>query len=617
MCGILGVVGVRPPRPDIIADRLATLAHRGPDNADVWISSCGRAQLGHRRLSIIDVSHASDQPMTLAEGQVSMVFNGEIYNYAEVRDALRREGVQFSSAGDTEVLLKAYLQWGEDCLHRLNGMFAFAILDLRASGSPPRLFFARDRAGEKPFYYRANHSEFMFASELKTFGRGGEIDETALNHYLALGYIPDDQCLVAGTKKLPPGHCGVFDLTTAKLSIRRYWALPAASPSASADGEELADRAAELITDSVRLRLIADVPVGILLSGGLDSSLLVAAAARVSDQPIKTFTMALPGDRLDEAGYAQIVASHFGTQHHVLPIERPTLQILDAFAPFVDEPIADSSILPAFLIFGHARQHVKVALGGDGGDELFGGYTDYTAGLASLTGWGRLPRPLLRWLAAMAEHIPPGVRGRTRLISMRGGPLQQQIWGTPYFSPYLRRQLFHARSWSEATLRAPEHFLTRLFCEGSSPVDRMTRAHFGAILPDDFLVKVDRASMAHSLEMRAPYLDHRLIEFAFRDVPDSWKVANGQSRRLQRLLGNRWLPSELDIARKQGFSIPINEWLRAEGEQGLMERLEHLPAILDRGAVRKLVRGHLKGRSNGGRLFALIMLSLACRNLDL
>jgi asparagine synthase (glutamine-hydrolysing) len=550
-------------------------------------------------------------------GDCVIVFNGEIYNFKSVRSELERLGFLFSSSGDTEVVLAAYRAWGEDCLQYLDGMFAFAIFDRRGSEGGETLFMARDRAGEKPLYYSQSNTSFYFASEIKAMDHDGQVDLQALNFYLALGYVPAERCLFQGVKKLPPAHCGRLDLRTGEFSIRRYWALPENKPDSHASAIDLATEAGDLIRESVRLRLLADVPVGVLLSGGLDSSLVAAAAAQVSSTPVETFTISLPGSSLDEAEHAQKVASYFGTRHHVLPLGKPSLGHLDQIAPFIDEPIADSSILPAWLVFGLARKEVTVALGGDGGDELFGGYLDYTNSLADASRWGWVPTRLLGAMAAVAGELPAGVRGRNRLASLRSGPLRQMIWGRPYFDTQLRQRLLASPALAElgTNLNAPELFLSFLFDQGKDPVDSMTRTHFGSILPDDFLVKVDRASMMHSLEVRAPFLDHRLIEFAFGKVPSQWKVYDGESRRLQRLLAHQWLPKNLDINRKQGFSIPINEWLRNEGEQALMARMEGLPEVIDMKVVKNLVRGHLAGRANGGRLFALIMLAIAMRNI--
>ncbi|OGB28539.1 MAG: asparagine synthase (glutamine-hydrolyzing) [Burkholderiales bacterium RIFCSPLOWO2_12_FULL_61_40] len=618
MCGIYGIAN-RDAGVDkySLIRRGDVLKHRGPDDAGLWMSPDGQVALGHRRLAVIDLSPAGHQPMVSEDGRHVVAFNGEIYNFCELKRELQQQGYHFSTDSDTEVMLVAYRAWGESCLSRFNGMFAFVIYDQGSDVSPPSLFFARDRAGEKPLYYVHTNSTFQFASELKALDHSKQINLQSLNHYLSLGYIPANMCLFEGVQKLPAAHCGRLNLQTGELKILRYWELPKNRLGSEFDGVQLTLKAGELIEDSVRLRLVADVPVGVLLSGGLDSSLVTAAAARVSSAPVETFTIALPGSSLDEAHHAQKVASYFGTRHHVLPLGKPSLDLLDGLAPFIDEPIADSSILPAWLVFGLARKHVTVALGGDGGDELFGGYSDYTTSLADARRWGWVPQHLFQAAAAAAANLPAGVRGRNRIASLRGGPFQQLIWGRPYFDSRLRRRLLKTDATAElgAGLEAPEHFLRDLFHQGSDPLDSMTRTHFGSILPDDFLVKVDRASMAHSLEVRAPFLDHRLIEFAFGQVPSDWKVQGNESRRLQRLLARQWLPPDLDINRKQGFSIPINEWLRNDGEQGLMARMEGLPDVINLDEVHRLVLGHISGRANGGRLFALIMLAIAMRNI--
>ena len=357
MCGIYGLA-LRYAQVDenrLIRQR-DRLSHRGPDDAGIWISPDRRVGLAQRRLSIIDLSSAGHQPMHSADGRFVIVFNGEIYNYQQIRTELQNLGVGFVSDSDTEVLLAAFITWGQSCLAKLNGMFAFAIYDQGIASVPPSLFFARDRAGEKPFYYASTASSFSFASEVKSIEKSGQLNLQALNHYLSLGYVPGNMCLFDGIYKLPPAHCGHLNLNTGVLDITRYWALPSNQSMLNADGAELANKAGELIEDSVRLRLVADVPVGVLLSGGVDSSLVVAAASRVSSAPVETFTIALPGSSLDEAHHAQKVASYFGTRHHVLPLVQPSINWLDDLAPFIDEPIADSSILPAWLVFGLTRR---------------------------------------------------------------------------------------------------------------------------------------------------------------------------------------------------------------------------------------------------------------------
>lgn len=618
MCGFVGFIsGQTSLHFDAlkIERYISRVNHRGPDHVGVWRSPDNRTHLAHARLSIQDLRPLAHQPMVSANGHLVLVFNGEIYNFHGLRQRLQGIGYQFNSQSDTEVVLAAYQQWGVDCVQHFNGMFAFALLDQGDEATSPSLFLARDRAGEKPLYYHKAAAGFRFASELKALPHAGQLNLKALNHYLALGYVSADQCLYDHVKKLPAAHCGRYNLATGALDIWKYWQLPRNLATVH-DGIALAQEAGRLLEESVRLRILADVPVGILLSGGLDSSLITAAAARISDGPVETFTITLPGSALDEAHHAEKVASYFGTRHHVLPLDKPSLDLLDGFADLIDEPIADSSILPAWMVFGLARKNVSVALGGDGGDELFGGYSDYSSSLADSRRFKHVPLPVMRGIAKLAARLPAGVRGRNRLASLQEGALQQMIWGRPYFDKVLRKRILSEDALIDLgdELLAPEMFLLGLFNSGDDALDRMTRTHFGSILPDDFLVKVDRASMAHSLEVRAPFLDHHLIEFCFGQVPSRWKVQDGESRRLQRLLAKDWLPPDLDTRRKQGFSIPINEWLRAEGEKKLMQRMDSLPPIIRIDEVLSLVRGHMAGRANGGRIFALITLAMALRN---
>lgn len=617
MCGIYGIA-----KRDAVVDRdllsgqRDLLAHRGPDDAGLWLGGDGRVALGHRRLAVIDLSPAGHQPMVSEDGRYAIVFNGEIYNFRALRSELQQQGFHFHSDSDTEVMLVAYRAWGESCLDRFNGMFAFVIYDRGDEGTPPTLFFARDRAGKKPFYYFYDGREFEFASELKAISHAGEVSLIALNYYLALGYIPGEQCFAEGVKKLPPAHAGRLDLNTFRLNVWQYWQLPANQPNPGVDGEMLADEAEALLSDAVALRMVSDVPLGVLLSGGLDSSLIAAIAARQSSSPIKTFTLSLPGSKLDEASYAQCVADHLSTDHHVLELASPSLGDLEEIAPLIDEPLADSSLIPSYLISKLTRRHVTVALGGDGGDELFGGYSDYPLALATQQRLGRMPRPLLGCVSRLAGSLPAGVKGRNRLASLRGGPLEQQIWGSPYFDIALRKRLFNqdqARRLREQ-IEAPERFLLDLFHTGKDAVDRMTRAHFGSILPDDFLVKVDRASMANSLEARTPFLDYRLVEFAFAKIPSIWKVRGSETRRVEQILARRLLPPKLDTKRKQGFSIPLDDWLRVDRCQLLRNYMSYLPDCINRDEVERLIAGLFRGRANGARLYALLVLGMAMKN---
>ena len=620
MCGIYGQFlsrgGLTEAQLTAPRDRLM---HRGPDDAGVWLSGDGRVGLAHRRLSILDLSPLGHQPMLTVDKRYVIVFNGEIYNFAALRQALEKQGQTFRSDSDTEVLLGAYRQWGEACLARLNGMFAFVIYDAGTHDAAPSLFMARDRAGKKPFYFVNKPGDFRFASELKALSPDAGLSLTALNHYLALGYVPAAHCIAEGVHKLPPAHCASLNLRTGEIQVKRYWRLPEQGRDTLNDGEAITDEVERLLLDATRLRLQADVPVGVLLSGGLDSSLITAAAAKSMSGTIKTFSVTVPGSALDESARAAQVARTFGTDHHELPLDASGLAALEDIAPFVDEPLADSSLIPTYLVSRLTRGHVTVALGGDGGDELFGGYGDYTQSLADEARLGWLPRPGWSLAASMASMLPAGVRGRNRVASLRQGALQQLIWGRPYFDNVLRGRILSKAAADglvdECEWQAPEQFLLQLFQQGTSPVDAMTRTHFGSILPDDFLVKVDRASMMVSLEMRAPFLDYRLIEFAYARIPDAWKATLAGSRLIQRKLAKRWLPPEIERAPKMGFSIPMDDWLRKASNVWHERWIDRLPEPIDKNAARKLLAGLLGGRANGSRIFALIMLGNAAYNL--
>ncbi len=552
-------------------------------------------------------------------GRWVIIFNGEIYNFQDLRAELEVSGANFRGRSDTEVLLEAYKHWGEGCLARLNGMFAFAIYDKGSSSQPPALFLARDRVGKKPLYYVHQGTSLRFASEPKALGHEGGLDLRALNSYLAIGCYPGELCLQEGVRKLKPGFAAHFLPATGEWREWPWWVLPDTSAPVDADPEALTNQLGELLADSVRLRLISDVPVGIFLSGGLDSSLVTAAAAKVSGGPVKTFTIKVPSAGFDESQFARIVASHFGTDHHELVADTAAISVLDDMAEFLDEPLADSSLIPTFLVSRLTRRQVTVALGGDGGDELFGGYTHLLRATRGMKHLGWVPPLIWRSIAKAAEQFPIGVKGRNRALSWREGPLMERAWGTPFFDRAARQKVFTLDALVELgpNLCAPELAQSAILASEQDPVRSICKLDFTSTLADDFLVKVDRASMMNSLEVRAPFLDPRLVEFAFCKVPSVWKCDGHETRRLERRLAQRWLPASLDLKRKQGFSVPLGDWFRELGSRGVHARLDGLPAFINRAFMDVLVRGHMRGRENGSRLFALVMLAACCRRLGI
>ncbi len=611
MCGIVGSVSQSPIADhDLLIRMRDAMRHRGPDDAGVWWSPDGCVGLAQRRLAIIDLSPGGHQPMLDASGELCISFNGEIYNFQDLRRELEARGHRFRTASDTEVILEAYREWGDDFIQRLNGMFAFALYDLKRR----RVLMARDRAGEKPLFYCHTEGRLIFASELKalmadpTFLR--VLEGEALAYYLAYGYVPGDKCILKGVHKLPPAHALAFDLNTNRLRIWRYWQLPDPPNGQTASAPELLEELEALLLDSVRMRMIADVPVGVLLSGGIDSSLITAMAARISSKPVKTFTISFPGHgTYDEAPYARMVAQHFGTEHIEMEAEPATVELLPQLARQYDEPMADSSMIPTYLVSRLIRQHATVALGGDGGDELFGGYPHY-----SWVQWqervrGFIPRGLRRAVGTgAARWLPPGFKGRNYLIGFSADLVQSLAHVNVYFDAITRERLLAPMRFQG---HAVDAYKERLCISGYSPLQQATRLDFQTTMVDAYLVKVDRASMLNSLEVRVPWLDHRLVEFAFGRVPDSLKATESERKILSRRLAERLLPRELDLKRKQGFSMPLDAWFKGEWGKYVEDVLRQAdPNLFDQPVIHRLIADQRRGYANTARLFALTLFEL-------
>ena len=611
MCGIIGILGdLKTPDLNWVDIAINKLSHRGPDSFGKWVDLQKNIILGHRRLSIIDKSNDSHQPYIYDDGKLIIVYNGEIYNYIELREKLKNVGFIFKTSGDTEVLIASYKYWGEDCLKYLNGMWSFAIYDQRNGTEDEKLFIARDRTGEKPLYYRHCKARFEFASELKGIKLNGDINLNSLNHYLALGYIPGELCIANGVNKLPAAHAGIFYRKNGSFKKWRYWNLPMyESYDSSYSLNELAEESWELLKESVKLRLRSDVPVGIFLSGGLDSSLITAAASQVSNKQIKTFTMSLPKNSLDESKHAELISKTFNTDHYTLPIENPALEILDKICDFIDEPIADSSIIPSFLVSRLTQKHVSVVLGGDGGDELFGGYQHYQTTLRKMFFLGWVPDVFFKHISSFASLLTVGTKGRNFLTSLLGGPSQSTIWGTPYFDINLRKKLFKPEVFEilKNDIDLPEKRSLELFKNGLNIIDKLTRMDYQQNLTDNFLVKVDRTSMANSLEVRTPYLDIKIIEHAFKKISNIHKVTLTNKRKLQNLMAKKYLPKDFVLNRKQGFSIPLNNWMKKISLDEVFSC--DYKNYFNEHFIEMLINGQSKGKTNGSRLFCLLMLN--------
>jgi asparagine synthase (glutamine-hydrolysing) len=605
MCGIAGIIEAEKPVGLQLVQRMSNaLAHRGPDDAGTWLSPDRRVGLGHRRLAIIDLSPLGHQPMCSDDGQITIVFNGEIYNFKEVRAELQARGNCFRSAGDTEVVIAAYRTWGPACLDRLVGMFALAIWD----GAKRRLFAARDRTGEKPLFYLCKNGRFTFASELKAIivdpNIPRSVNRESLDDYLAYGYVSGSLCILDGFAKLPPGHWLTYEPDLDRLQISRYWDLPTrAADTARSDLQELTSELEVLLMQSVRCQLIADVPIGLMLSGGLDSSLVAAAAVRSSRHTISTFNVSFPGHpSFDESHHARRVADYLGSSHTELVGEPGSGEFLPSLIRQYDEPIADSSMLPTYLVSRAIRKKCAVALGGDGGDELFGGYSHHPwlQKIALLRKFG-LHRLGLEVLAA--KSIPLGTKGRNAIMGLLSWN-EPQTALTRLLDPITRSRL---TGWPMSVTPELRRAGLETVCCG---IDAICATDFRSYLPDDILVKVDRASMLTSLEVRAPLLDHRIVEFAFGRLPGRFKVEDGRKKIILRALAQRWLPPDFDSHRKQGFSVPLHEWFQGPWRPLVADLIATGSPLFDKRFLARLL-SRLRSTERGSlRLFQLMMVEM-------
>jgi len=596
MCGIAGLVVAAnqpAPSPALGRDMTSVIRHRGPD--DDGLHHDERALLGMRRLSIIDVA-GGQQPVYGACGDVCLVFNGEIYNFRELRAQLQADGHVFHSHGDAEVVLQAYLRDGEHCFTRLDGMFAIAIWDRRDHS----LLLARDRFGEKPLYYAHNERRLLFGSELKSLLQAPDcprqIDSEAVRAYFSYGYVPCPLSIFTGIRKLPPAH--YLRYRDGQLRLQRYWQA-SLTPKSALDEVAAEDALARHLQHAVSSRLVADVPFGAFLSGGLDSSVVVALMAQQLAQPVKTFTIGFKETAYSELDDARRVAHHLGTDHHELVVEPDAVALLQRLVWHFDEPFADSSAVPTFLVAQLAQQQVKMVLTGDGGDELFGGYDRYLR-LLALERLGPL-RPLAGAALRMAGALLPNPRGgRWQRVGERLGlPFAERyLSGVALTRPDQARALC-ARAGGDGHYHLPLLGQTDSdLGAGRSALDRAVAIDLQSYLPDDILVKLDRMAMATSLEGRAPFLEPGLAQFALR-LPESLRVRNGRGKYLLRKVAARWLPADVLSKPKQGFAIPIAEWfrgpLRSLAQDTFAASAFRERGLVDPAAADALLREHLSG----------------------
>jgi asparagine synthase (glutamine-hydrolysing) len=590
-----------------------TMEHRGPDDAGVWVSADGLIGLAHRRLSVIDLSPAGHQPMTSVCGQYRIVFNGEIYNYIELRATLMAKGHKFRSNSDTEVILASYREWGTDCVRQLAGMFGLAIFD----STNRTLFLARDRVGEKPLFYSWSKETFAFGSELKSLLAPNlsqrRINLTALDHYLAYGYVSGVDCLIAGVNRLQPAHALVYNIGEDDVRIWRYWSLPRAFSGSQANTNDLADELQSRLEAAVKRQMVADVPVGILLSGGIDSSLVAAIAARAASRPIQTYTVAFSGHDSNEGPHARRVAEHIGAHHTELSATPDDTDLLPSIIRQFDEPVGDSSIIPTYLLSRLVRRHCTVALGGDGGDELFGGYAVYSAIIRNIELRRHLPAIASSAIARVARALPMTTRGRTTGLSMGLSQVQVVARAGLLLDQAARDRFVPAlRALSDPRAEANREAAAK---QGETLVQQLTAADFATYLPDDVLTKVDRASMLASLEVRAPLLDQSVVEFAFGQVPDELRAIGRNRKILLRRLARRLLPADFDVRRKQGFELPLQAWFQTRwGDELLSHLADAGNSPLERPAAESILQRRMGSNpTNNRRIFSLAMLNAWCQ----
>jgi len=621
MCGICGIYNQdnAPVARDLLTRMNDTMVHRGPDGAGLFVD--GGIGLGHRRLAIIDL-HSGDQPMATDDGMLQVVFNGEIYNFLEIKQELEGYGHRFRTRSDTEVLLHGYRQWGEGMVERLRGMFAIALWDVKER----RLLLIRDRLGKKPLYYCWDGRRLMFGSEMKALLADptlhATLDPAALDTYCSFGYVPSPLSIFREIRKLPPAHLAVC--TPQGLTLRPYWDLVMDGVPEAVNEERAVEELREIFDEAVRLRLISDVPLGAFLSGGVDSSAVVASMARQNGgAPVKTMSIGFDERRFNELEFARIVADRYGTEHNEFVVKPEALNILEQMVWHFDEPFADSSAIPTWYVSQMARRQVKVALSGDGGDETFAGYTQRYAMnrledhlRRSIPKW--LRQEMLGPLAASyprADFLPRPLRLKGFLTNLSLPHEQAYVRDMSfYFRPEMKAQLYTGDFKQTVGENDAASILTGHFARvpGADAVTRAQYVDIKSYLPEDILVKVDRMSMAHSLEVRAPILDHKVMECAAR-LPAALKLLGKQSKYIFKKINEERLPAEILHRRKQGFCVPLAAWLRTDLKDMAHSTLFSgaLDALFSRAYVKHLWDGHQGGgENNAAPLWGLMVFGL-------
>lgn len=612
MCGIAGFVTEEPADESLLRAMCETIRHRGPDDEGYFVSD--GVGLGMRRLAIIDLV-TGKQPIFNEDGSIAIVYNGESYNFPELKRDLESKGHRFKTQTDTECVVHLYEEYGDRCVEHLRGMFAFAIWD----GRRKRLLLARDRAGKKPLYYRQTAKGIWFASELKGLledpSLAREVDPVALHHYLTFQYVPAPRTIFKGVQKLPPAHTLSFE--NGKVALNRYWDLDYSSKIDVAENEA-AEMLRAHIREATQIRLISDRPLGAFLSGGMDSSIVVAAMAESSSEAVKTFTIGFEDQGFDERRYARLVSERFSTDHHELVVRPAIQEILPKLVWHYDEPFADSSAVPSYYVAQMAAREVVVALNGDGGDESFGGYDRYAALALS----SRIPGPLRGLGRGAALAIPQKINprsfpGRAKRFLAAGAGAEGDRYAhlISYFNHGQKNGIYTDEMKSSVAGVDSADLIRRAFAEsdGRDVIDRVLDVDVQTYLPGDLLTKMDIATMANSLEARSPLLDHKVMEFA-ASLPSEMKVRGTTGKVLLRKAARGWIPDEVIDRPKMGFGVPISTWLRRELRETAHDALTDVTArergYFEPSGVKRLLAEHESGIDHSNRIWALLMFEL-------
>jgi len=608
MCGFLGVINKKNNLDTAWhASSINSIKYRGPDNTGSWQQKNENIFFYHNRLKIIDLSSDANQPMQIDNNEYSIIFNGEIYNYLYLKDLLESKGHSFKTNSDTEVLIRSYIEWDYNCLNYIEGMFSFGIFNNKKK----ELFLARDISGEKPLYFYDDKYNFIFGSELKVILNNQKIEKNidinSLNDFLSLGYFPEEKTIVEKCFKLKPGNYLIYDLKNKSFNIKEYWSLPEFKNKINTNNIE--KQTLDLLDESVKKQLVSDVPIGVLLSGGIDSSLITCIASKYVKN-IHTFTLKFTKDKkYDESIYAGKIAAHFNTNHHEIEGDKVSVKLLENIISNLDEPIADSSLIATYLISKAVKKHCKVVLGGDGGDELFGGYSQYSR--YSLIKLFYVPSFIKRIISNFSKkYLPLGFAGsniRTWLIALNTN-FRKEIPNTyPFFDSFNKKKLLETKVLEQVlNLNAFKNYqLIR-----NEIIQSTTRTDFKNYLANDILVKVDRSSMLNSIELRSPFLDKKLIEFAFSSIPSKLKANYNDKKIMLKSLCKKLFPKDYDFKRKQGFSVPIGDLFRTDEWKDYINSvlIKNSSSLFNKEYIKMIVNSHINGKNNSERIFLLLVL---------